>query len=374
MQKKITKSVDYYFEQIQDPRHHNTVHRLIDIIILSISAVVAGADTYEQIENFGKKRKKWLQKFLELPAGIPSHDTIGRVFERIDPDEFQNSFKLWIEAITEITSGQVIAIDGKTLRRSHDRSKDKKAIHMISAWAASNKVVLGQLKTAEKSNEITAIPRLLKLLDITGCIITIDAMGTQKKIAKTIIDKGGDYVLAVKENHKSLYTDITAFFEDTSCHDSDAYKLNQHETTDGDHGRIEIRKYATTSDILWLQGKENWSGIKSIGVVLSTREINGKISSEKRYYISSLDSDAKKFGHAVRSHWGIENAVHWVLDIAFREDESRIRKGYAPENFAVLRHIALNLIRNNKSFKGSIKSKRFNAALDIEYLEEIMFA
>lgn len=365
--------IDYYFEQVQDPRHHNKIHRLIDIIVLSISAVVAGADTYEQIENFGKKRKKWLQKFLKLPAGIPSHDTIGRVFEKINPDEFQNSFKLWIEAITEITSGQVIAIDGKTLRRSHDRSKDKKAIHMISAWAASNKVVLGQLKTTEKSNEITAIPRLLKLLDISGCIITIDAMGTQKKIAKTIINKGGDYVLAVKENHKSLYADIAMFFDDMSSYESEAYKLDRHKTVDGNHGRIEIRKYATTSDIAWLQGKENWPGIKSIGMVDSMREVNDEISSEKRYYISSLDSDAKKFGNAVRSHWGIENSVHWVLDIAFREDESRIRKGYAPENFAVLRHISLNLIRNNKSFKGSIKSKRFNAALDIDYLEEIMF-
>ena len=373
MTKKRTKSVDYYFENVQDPRHHNKVHKLIDIIIISICAVVAGADTYEQIENFGKKRKKWLQKFLELPAGIPSHDTIGRVFERINPEEFQNSFKFWIESITDLTRGQVIAIDGKTLRRSHDRSKDKKAIHMISAWATFNKVVLGQLKTAEKSNEITAIPRLLKLLDISGCIITIDAMGTQKKIAETIIKEGGDYVLALKKNHKALYADTVAFFEETDCRQSEEKTLDQHETTDGDHGRIEIRKYAITSDIDWLQGRENWAGLKSIGMVESTREINGEVSIEKRYYISSLDSDAKKFGHSVRSHWGIENKVHWVLDIGFREDESRIRKGYAPENFAVLRHIALNLIRNNKSFKGSIKTKRLNAAMDIDYLEEVMF-
>ena len=369
MPKKRTRTVDYYFEKVQDPRHHNTIHKLIDIIILSVSAVVAGADTYEQIEQFGKKRIKWLKKFLELPAGIPSHDTIGRVFEKINPDEFQNSFMFWIESITERTRGQVIAIDGKTLRRSHDRSKDKKAIHMISAWAASNKVVLGQLKTAEKSNEITAIPRLLKLLDISGCIITIDAMGTQKKIAGTIIENGGDYVLALKENHKDLYSDTKAFFEDA---DSQG-ETSRHETTDGSHGRIETRKYRLTSDIEWLQGKENWPGIKSIGMVESTREINGEVNTEKRYYISSLESDAKKFGHSVRSHWGIENKLHWVLDIAFREDESRIRKGNAPENFAVLRHIALNLIRNNKTFKGSIKTKRFSAALDVDYLEEIMF-
>lgn len=330
--------------------------------------MVAGADTYEQIEHFGKKRKRWLQKFLELPAGIPSHDTIGRVFERINPEEFQNSFMQWIEAITERTRGQVVAIDGKTLRRSHSRSKDKKAIHMISAWSASNKVVLGQLKTAEKSNEITAIPRLLKLLDISGCIITIDAMGTQKKIAETIIKEGGDYVLALKKNHKDLYSDTEAFFEG-----SETCTLNRYETTDGGHGRIETRKYVMTSDIDWLQGRENWPGLKSIGMVESTREIDGKVSIEKRYYITSLESDAEKFGYSIRSHWGIENKVHWVLDIAFREDESRIRTGYAPENFAVLRHIALNLIRKNNTFKGSIKTKRFTAALDVDYLEEIMF-
>lgn len=366
MPKKRITSVDYYFEKVQDPRHHNKVHKLIDIIILSISAVVAGADTYEQIEQFGKKRKKWLKKYLELPAGIPSHDTIGRVFEKIDPEEFQNSFKFWIEAITERTRGEVIAIDGKTLRRSHDQSKDKKAIHMISAWAASNKVVLGQLKTADKSNEITAIPRLLKLLEISGCIITIDAMGTQKKIAETIIKEGGDYVLALKKNHKDLYCDTETYFKDMD-------NLDKYETTDGDHGRIETRRYAMTTDIDWLPGKENWPGLKSIGMVESTREINGEVSTEKRYYISSLESDVKNFGDSVRSHWGIENKVHWVLDIGFREDESRIRNGNAPENFAVLRHIALNLIRKNNSFKGSIKTKRFTAALDVDYLEEIMF-
>lgn len=363
------QSVDYYFETIHDPRHHNKIHKLIDIIILSIAAVVAGADTYQQIENFGKKRTKWLKKFLTLPAGIPSHDTIGRVFERINPNEFQNSFKLWIESITQITKGQVIAIDGKTLRRSHDNSKNKKAIHMISAWAASNNVVLGQLKTADKSNEVTAIPYLLRMLDISGCIITIDAMGTQKKIAQTIIENGADYVLALKENHKTLYSNTSAFFED--MHDQ---PISSHQTIDADHGRIETRKYWITSDIDWLQGKELWPGIKSIAMVESTREINDQLSTEKRYYITSFESDAKKFGHCVRNHWGIENKVHWVLDIAFREDESRIRNGYAPENFAVLRHIALNLLKNNKSFKGSIKSKRLNAALDVDYMEQVMFA
>lgn len=374
MPKTPDKSIESFFEQIEDHRRHNKLHKLLDIIIIAICAVVSGADTYEQIENFGKKRKKWLSGFLKLPHGIPSHDTFGRIFERINPQEFQNSFMHWIEFVTKRTEGQVIAIDGKTLRRSHDKSNDKKAIHMISAWASSNQVILGQLKTDEKSNEITAIPRLLKLLDISGCIITIDAMGTQKKIAETIITNGGDYVLALKDNHKNLHDDTVLFFDQLETMQKEGFLFDKHETVDGDHGRIETRKYTITSSSGWLQGKENWVGLKSIGMVESIREIDGKCSYEKRYYISSLDCDAEKFGNAVRRHWGIENSVHWVLDIAFREDESRIRKGAAPENFGAMRHIALNLLRNNKSFKGSIKSKRLNAAMDIKYLEEVMFS
>jgi predicted transposase YbfD/YdcC len=374
MQKdKESVSIKAHFERLSDHRHHNKLHKLIDVIIITICAVVAGADTYEQIENFGKKRKKWLSKFLELPYGIPSHDTFGRIFERMNPKEFQNCFKLWIESVTDQTKGQVIAIDGKTLRRSHDKSTDKKAIHMISAWAASNQVVLGQLKTKEKSNEITAIPQLLRLLDISGCIITIDAMGTQKKITQTITKNNGDYVLAVKGNHKSLYNDIKLFFKNIGDMKSEGFKFDKYKTVDNDHGRIETRKYIMTSDIDWLEGKDDWAGLKSLGMVESTREIKGECSCEKRYYISNLGCDAKRFGEAVWSHWGIENSVHWVLDIAFREDESRIRKGSAPENFAAIRHIALNLLRNNKTFKGSVKTKRLNAALDTKYLEDVMF-
>ncbi len=367
------KSIESFFGQIEDHRHHNKQHKLIDIIIIAICGVVAGADTYEQIENFGQKRKKWLSKFLDLPYGIPSHDTFGRVFEKMNPSEFQNSFKCWIASVTRVTKGQVIAIDGKTLRRSHDQSNDKKAIHMISAWASANQVVLGQLKTEEKSNEITAIPYLLRLLDISGCIITIDAMGTQKKIAKTIVDKKGDYILALKDNHKTLYNDTVLFFKEMESMKKEGYVFDEYETVDGDHGRIETRKYIMTSDIDWLQDKGAWAGLRSIGMVESSREIKGAVSHEKRYYISSLECDPQKFGSAVRSHWGIENSVHWVLDIAFREDESRIRKGSAPENFAAIRHIALNLLRENKRFKGSVKSKRLNAAMDTDYLEKVMF-
>ena len=367
------KTIDSFFDNIQDPRHHNKRHKLIDVIFTAICAVVAGADTYEQIENFGKKRKPWLEKFLELPHGIPSHDTFGRIFEKMIPNEFQNSFMRWIESVADITKGQVIAIDGKTLRRSHDKSNDKKAIHMISAWASENQVVLGQLKTEEKSNEITAIPSLLKLLDISGCIITIDAMGTQKKIAKTIVDRKADYILALKENQKTLHDDVRLFFDDLDDMRKQGYTIKEETIVNGGHGRIEIRKTMVTSDIDWLQDRNGWSGLKSIGMVESTREINGTSSNERRYYISSLDCEAKIFGNAVRNHWGIENSVHWVLDIGFREDESRVRKEHSPENFAAIRHIALNLLRTNKSFKGSVKTKRLNAAMDLKYLEEVMF-
>ncbi len=242
MPKLSENSIETFFGEISYPRHHNKLHKLIDVVIIAICAVVSGADTYEQIENFGNKRKKWLSKFLELPFGIPSHHTFGRIFERMIPNEFQNCFKRWIESVSELTKGQVVAIDGKTLRRSHDRSSDKKAIHMISAWAASNQIVLGQLKIEEKSNEITAIPLLLKLLDISGCIITIDAMGTQKKIAKTIIDKDGDYILALKENHKTLYNDTVLFFKEMENMKSEGFRFDEYETVDEGHGRIETRK------------------------------------------------------------------------------------------------------------------------------------
>ena len=366
-------TMESFFQNIHDPRHHNKRHKLIDIIFIAVCAVVSGADTYEQIENFGNKRIKWLRKFLELPYGIPSHDTFGRIFERIIPNEFQSCFMKWIESVAELTKGQVIAIDGKTLRRSHDHTNDKKAIHMISAWASSNEVVLGQLKTEEKSNEITAIPTLLQLLEISGCIITIDAMGTQKKIAKTIIKKDADYILSLKENHKTLFEEVVRFFDDMEDMQKLGYVFDTHTDVDGGHGRIETRKSIVTSSIDWLQDKNNWEGLKGIGMIESKREIGEECSIERRYYILSLDCDAQFFGDAVRKHWGIENSVHWVLDIAFREDESRIRKGNAPENFAAIRHIALNLLRNNKTFKGSVKTKRLNAAMDIKYLEEVMF-
>jgi len=365
-------SIETHFGKLSDPRHHNKKHKLIDIMTIAICASICGADTFKQIEDFGNAKIRWLKRFLELPFGIPSHDTFGRVFAFIDPKEFQSCFIDWVQAIQSILGRQTIAVDGKTLRRSFDTDSDKKAIHMVSAWAAENGFVMGQIKTDEKSNEITAIPHLLRMLELSGCIVTIDAMGCQKKIAETIIKKDADYLFSLKGNHGDLHDDIKVFFEGCLKEGFKEITHDYHETVDSGHGRIETRKIWTVSDIDWLYGKRLWKGLKTIGMVESQRETGSETSKEKRFFISSLESNAKTFAKAVRNHWGIENGLHWTLDIAFREDESRIRKDHAPENFAVLRHIALNLLKAEKSFKGSIKTKRLMAGWETSYLEKVI--
>ena len=365
-------TIQKYFGALPDPRTSNKRHCLIDIITISICAVISGAQTYEQIEEFGKDHYSWLDEFLELPHGIPSHDTFGRVYSMIDPRKFQNSFIKWIGAVSQLFDDDIVAIDGKTLRRSHDNASNKKAIHMVSAWATAQNIVLGQYKTEEKSNEITAIPILIKMLDISGTIVTIDAMGCQKKIASLIIKKDADYVLSLKENHPEMYRNTKSYLDDLIQSGELGGDYKYHETFDGEHGRIETRRYWITSDINFLQGKENWKGIASIGRVERTREVGDEISVEMHYYIASIEDDAKLFAKAVRNHWGIENGLHWTLDMAFREDECRIRKGNAPENFAVLRHIAINLLKNETSHKGSINTKRLKASWNKEYLKKII--
>jgi predicted transposase YbfD/YdcC len=367
-------SIKSHFSNITDPRKVNKRHHFIDIITIAICAVVCNADSWQHIEVFGHSKLKWFKQFLQLPHGIPSHDTFARVFARIDPVEFQQSFMSWIQAICRLTDGQIIAIDGKTLRRSHDHSNGKAAIHMVSAWAAANGIVLGQIKTDQKSNEITAIPELIKSLEIDGCIVTIDAMGCQKNIAETIINKGGEYVLALKDNQGNLHDNVALFFKHFLDSDQKDPAVDYHETTDGDHGRIEIRRHWTTDDIDWLQGKELWKNISTIGMVQRQRHVGQDISVETAYYICSIDNNAQRFAQAVRSHWSIENSLHWVLDISFREDDCRIRKDNAPENFAVLRHIALNLIKRETSLKKSVKSKRLMAGWDNDYLLKILNA
>lgn len=365
-------TIQKHFGNLSDPRAANSIHNLIDIISISICAVICGAKTYDQIEVYGNENYKWLNEFLELPKGIPSHDTFGRVFSYIDPRAFQNCFMEWVAEVSRLLSGEIVAIDGKTIRRSYDKASEKKAIHMISAWASDQNIVLGQYKTSEKSNEITAIPLLIKMLDLSGSIVTIDAMGCQKKIASTIIEKKADYVLALKENQPQLYSDIKLYMDDTIKSGEENEDFYCQQTIDADHGRIETRKYWITDDIDWLYGKEKWRGLQSIGCVERTREIGNDVSTEKSYFIASIESDANLFAKAVRNHWGIENGLHWTLDMAFREDESRIRKGHAPENFAVLRHIALNLIKSETSFKGSVNTKQLKAAWNKNYLMKII--
>lgn len=369
----IKPALTIHFADLEDPRVvGKTSHLLIDIIVIAICSVIAGASGWEQIEVFGQARQDWFSRFLELPGGIPGHDTFRRVLSRVDAGQFQKCFLSWAQSITQVIPGEVIPIDGKTLRRSYDSGSNKAPIHMVSAWASENRLVLGQVKTSEKSNEITAIPELLNLLDIKGCIVTIDAMGCQKKIAGKIVKQGGDYVLGLKGNQGSLREEVEDIFEqaDEEALNSDQFDFFQ--TTEKGHGREETRSHYTTSASS-LSMVSQWPGLKTVGIVVSERSTQKKKSLECRYYISSLPSDAKQFAKAVRSHWGIENSLHYVLDVSFREDDCRIRKGDAPENFAVLRHIARNLLQQEKT-KMSIKKKQFRSACDIKFLEQVVFS
>ncbi len=362
----------HHFADMQDPRVDRTKrHKLVDILFIAVAAVTAGADTFVEIEEYGKIKYEWLKGFLELPNGIASHDTFGRVFSLIDPGQFKECFLTWIRTIAKAICGEVIALDGKTARRSFDRTNGKSAIHVVSAWASENRIVLGQVKVDEKSNEITAIPELLSVLDIQNCIITIDAMGCQRAIAQRIQAKGADYVLALKGNQGTLQEDVKLFFEDAEKHDFKDTDYDYYRTFDKDHGRIETREYWTVSDLNWLEQRQQWAGLSTIGMVRSQRIVDGEKTVETRHFISSLGCNAEQFSHAVRQHWGIENSLHWVLDIAFREDESRIRKGHAAENFGMLRHIALNLLKNDLSKIGT-SAKRKKAGWDNDYLLKIL--
>lgn len=368
-----TSTIIEHFDTLEDPRIERTkLHLLIDIVTITLCAVICGADGPSDIEQYGHEKHDWLKTFLALPNGIPSHDTIGRVLARIEPTQFQACFLGWIQTICHLSDGEVVPIDGKTLRHSYDTELEQPAIHMVSAWAAANRLVLGQLKVAEKSNEITAIPELIDALDIAGCIVTIDALGCQKEIASHIIEKDADYVLALKGNQDYLYDDVKQLFDMLLEQEAQSALLDYYETFDQGHGRSELRRYWTASVLDRLRTKEQWRGLQTVGLVQSERSLNGETTTERRYYILSLPSNARTFGTSVRAHWGIENAVHWVLDVAFREDMSRVRMDHGAENFAVIRHIALNLLRQETSFKGSIKTKRLKAGWNNAYLAKVL--
>jgi predicted transposase YbfD/YdcC len=373
MTKSSLLNLKSHFSTLHDPRaQHSIDHFLIDILLITICAIICGAESWVDIENYGLAKEAWLRTFLELPNGIPSHDTFERLFARLRPEQLQQCFLNWVQSVFEITDGQVIAIDGKTLRGSFERGCRQGMIHMVSAWATHNRIVLGQRKVNEKSNEITAIPELLKVLDLAGAIVTIDAMGCQTAIAEQIVSQDADYVLALKGNQGNLHKDVIQQLKQAHQQQFKGIEHDFYETQEVGHGREETRRYWVMGQTELLTGAENWAKLTSIGCVESQRRIGDKITKETRYYLLSLTPNATQFADAVRSHWGIENNLHWILDVGFREDQSRVSQGYSGENLAVIRHLAVNLISQEKSAKGGTHAKRLKAGWDDQYLLKVL--
>jgi predicted transposase YbfD/YdcC len=372
---QIPASLEACFGDLPDPRVVGRCdHKLIDMVVIAICAVITGAESWVEVETFGNMKQAWLKTFLELPYGIPVHDTFGRVFAALDAEAFQSSFAHWVEGVFTATRGQVVAMDGKCVRRSHDKSIGKDAIHMVSAWASATGIVMGQRKVDAKSNEITAIPELLRVLNVAGCIVTIDAMGCQTAIAQAIRDEKADYVLRVKGNQGNLQQDIQDWFAYADQVQFANMQHTYHEIVNKEHGRIEIRRCWALADVLafdYIRHYDGWVDLQTIVRVHRERRFADKVERETAFYISSLPHHAPLLLNAIRSHWGIENSFHWVLDMTFGEDDSRIRTGDSPQNMAVLRHLALNILKNDKS-KGSLRQKRYQAALDDTFLSLLL--
>jgi predicted transposase YbfD/YdcC len=362
-----------HFADLTDPRRRKVVYPLINIVGIAICAVIAGADDFVAIADWARQKRDWLSKFFDLSSGIPSHDRFNAVFAALKSAEFEKCLLSWITAVHELTAGQVIAVDGKTLRHSFDAATGKSAIHMVSAWATANHISLGQVVVDAKSNEITAIPKLLQLLEISGSVVTIDAMGCQTAIAAEIVNGGADYVLAVKDNQPTLHAGIAAHFLENMEDDFARVKVSQHETTERGHGRDERRTYIVCDAPADLPDIGRWKNLKRIGIAISETVRDGKTTDDVRYYILSRRMSGRSFGAAVRGHWGIENRLHWQLDVTFGEDQCRIRKGNADANFSILRRTALSLLKNETTAKVGMKNKRLKAAWNIDYLEKVLF-
>jgi predicted transposase YbfD/YdcC len=379
MEEFASTSIGEHVASLTDPRaERGKEHRLIDIVTIALCAVICGADGWAAVETFGREKADWLRTFLTLRSGIPSHDTSGRAFARVDPEQFRRCFLDRVQAVVGEIGEQVVAVDGKTLRRSHDRSKGKAALHLVSAWAHASGLVLGQEAVDSKSNEITAIPHLLRLLDLKGATVTIDAMGCQTAIAEQIVEQEADYVLALEGNQSSVHDRVQRAFADARRAEGTPLALSDLDISTAvnqDHGRIERRRCWALGDPAYLAYVDSdgaWPGLRSVVMVEAERRIQGTLATEARFFLSSLAPDATALNQAIRAHWGIENRLHWVLDVTCREDLSRVRTDHAPHNFAILRHLALNLLRQERSSPGSIAKKRFRAALNHSYLRTVL--
>jgi predicted transposase YbfD/YdcC len=382
MQTHPRLSLVAHFETLVDPRVDRTKdHKLVDLLVIAVCTLLCGGESFNDMEDFGHAKFDWFKTFLELPNGIPSHDTFNRVFAALNPREFLDCFLRWTQALRQTISQEIVSIDGKALRRAYKKKQDLKFV--VSAWAEQNGLVLGQLKVEDKSNEITAVPELLRVLELGGCIVTLDAMGCQKKIAREIKEADAEYVLALKGNQETVHKEVKEFM-DAAVAEHKSWRpkgaevppvvanLATFETVEKDHGRLETRRYYLSDQIDWFADRNSWEGLRTMGMVEATREINGEKSVERRCYLSSLPLDVHLFAQAVRSHWGIENKVHWLLDVCFHEDQSRARAGYAAENLATLRRLALNMLKREKTKKRGIKGKQLNASWDHAYLLRLL--